>query len=103
MHPAPANPQGPNSRGRDEVVPEKARHVLERLAAHRRAIEARLAADPAFRSLCEDHGEALEALRHWEASAGRHRAARILEFRCLVAELEREIEAALGIVRPDHG
>ncbi|MEZ5861693.1 MAG: hypothetical protein R3D28_22380 [Geminicoccaceae bacterium] len=78
-------------------MPDEAQHVLERLTMHLATLELRLAADPEFRGLCADYGDALEALGRWEASTDRRRAARIEEFRCLVAELEQEILAALDV------
>jgi len=76
---------------------EKTHHVLDQLPQHGYALRERMIVDREFRSLCEDYGDALEALRRWEASADRHRAARIEEFRGLLAELEIEILAELGV------
>ncbi len=78
-------------------MPDKAKHVLEQLMLPLAVLELRMAADPDFRCLCADHREALEALGHWEAASDRHRAARIEEFACLVAELEQEIMAQLNV------
>ena len=72
-------------------MPDEAQRVMAQLAMHLAALELRLAADPEFRRLCTDHHEALEALDRWEASTDPRRAARIDEFRRLVAELEQEI------------
>jgi hypothetical protein len=76
---------------------EKAHHVLDQLPQHRPALRERMLVDREFRSLCEDYGDALEALRRWEVSADRHRAARVEEFRRLLGELEMEILAELGM------
>ncbi|MGZ9020617.1 MAG: hypothetical protein ACXW3S_11795, partial [Rhodoplanes sp.] len=63
---------------------DKAHHVLDQLPEHRQPIRARMLSDPEFRSLCEDYGDAFEALRRWEGSADSHRTARIEEFRRLL-------------------
>lgn len=76
---------------------EKTRHVLDRLPEHRNALRGRMMVDPEFRSLCEDYGEAIEALRRWEVSSDRSRAARVAEYQRLVAELESEIRGELGV------
>ena len=78
-------------------MPERTHHVLEALPQHRRALCERMLVDGEFRSLCEDYGDAFEALRRWEASADVHRAARIEEFGRLLAELESEILTDLGV------
>lgn len=78
---------------------DRAHHVLDHLPEHGSAIRKRIRADPEFRSLCEDYGEAFEALRRWEDSAVSHRAERIAEFRRLVGDLEAEILAELGAWR----
>ena len=75
----------------------RSRHVLERLPAHRSALIERMSEDRDFSALCEDYGVALDALRHWEASSGPHRQARVEEFRHLLAELEKEILVELGV------
>lgn len=71
--------------------------MLDQLPQHRHALRERMLVDREFRSLCEDYGDAREALRHWEVSADRNRAARVEEFRRLMAELESEILAELGV------
>lgn len=76
---------------------EKTRHVLERLPDHRHALRQRMMVDREFRSLCEDYGDAFEALRRWEVSDDRHRRERIEEFGRLLLELESEIRGELGI------
>lgn len=76
---------------------ENGRHVLDQLPQHAAAIRERMIVDREFRSLCEDYGDAFEALRRWEVSADCHRAARVEEFARLVAELESEILAELGV------
>lgn len=75
---------------------DKAHYVLDQLPEHRHPIRERMRIDQEFRSLCEDYGEAFEALRRWEGSDDSHRSARIEEFRRLLGELEAEILAELG-------
>jgi uncharacterized protein YPO0396 len=81
----------------EECMPDKSRHVLDQLPQHAAAMRERMIVDREFRSLCEDYGEALEALRGWEASDDRHRQERVEEFRSLLAELELEIARELGV------
>ena len=75
---------------------EKTQHVLDELPQHRHALRERMLVDREFRSLCEDYGDAFEALRRWEVSTDGRGAARVEEFARLVAELESEIVAELG-------
>lgn len=70
--------------------------VIERFPDHWAAITALLRADADFRSLCEDYGQAVEALRRWQASPGHETSVDVREFLNLVAELEQEILSALG-------
>jgi hypothetical protein len=77
-------------------VTDKAHHVLDQLPEHRHPIRERMLVDPEFCSLCEDYGDAFEALRHWECSVDTRRTARVEEFRRLLGELKTEILAELG-------
>lgn len=81
----------------EECMPDKSRHVLDQLPQHAAAMRERMIVDREFRSLCEDYGETIEALRRWEASDDRHRQERVEEFRTLLAELELEIARELGV------
>ena len=47
-----------------------------------------------FRALCEDYGEALRAMRHWQAAGSEPKAE---EFRSLAAEIETEIVRMLDL------
>jgi hypothetical protein len=78
-------------------MPQKTHHVLDRLPQHALPIRERMLVDPEFRSICEDHAEAFEALRRWESSDDRHRQSRVEEYRALLADLEREILQELGV------
>jgi hypothetical protein len=78
------------------VVADKAHHVLDQLPEYRHRIRECMRVDQEFQSLCEDYGDAFEALRRWEGSADSHRPARIEEFRRLLGELEAEILLELG-------
>jgi hypothetical protein len=76
-------------------------HVIQRFPDRWRAVAALGRASEDFRALCEDYGEAVEALRRWQASTADPNApARIEEFGQLVAELEDEILAALAAAEP---
>jgi hypothetical protein len=75
---------------------EKMHHVLDQLPEHRHLLRERMLVDPEFRSLCEDYGDAFEALLRWEVSTDSHRPARIEEFRRLLSELEAEILVELA-------
>ena len=52
--------------------------------------------DPSFRELCADYEAAAAALEHWQSPPQRCEA-KAGEYQDLLAELEAEIEAALGI------
>jgi hypothetical protein len=76
-------------------------HVFQRFPDRWRAIAALGRGSEDFRWLCEDYGEAVEALRRWQAATADPRApARIEEFGQLVVELEDEILAALAAAEP---
>ena len=72
-------------------------HVVQRFPEQWQDITALSRASEDFRALCDDYGEAVEALRRWQAATDDPNApARIEEFAQLVAELEDEILAELG-------
>lgn len=75
--------------------------AVRRFPERRRAIEALAASDEDFRSLCADLADAEAALAGWQASTAAVREARCAEYRGLVEDLAREIEAALEAGRPD--
>lgn len=77
------------------MVTDKTHHVLDQMPEQRHLICERMRADAEFRLLCEDFGEAFEALRHWEDFTASHRAERIAKFRQLLSELKAEILAEL--------
>jgi hypothetical protein len=52
------------------------------------------AADATFGAICDDSGEALRVLRHWEA-AGQAAPERVAEYRHILEELEAEALAIL--------
>jgi hypothetical protein len=79
------------------VVIEKTRHVLDRLPQHRQALRERMLIDRDFRELCEDHGDAFEALRRWEVASDPRRQERVEEFARLLIEMEGEILVELGV------
>ncbi len=54
--------------------------VMRRLHAH----------DQAFRAICEDYYEAMQALRHWQ-SAGTSSGDRVEQYREMLNDLESEV------------
>jgi hypothetical protein len=70
---------------------EKSRSIVERFPDLAYAIKQYSSDNRFFRGLCEDYGEAVEALRYWGASNGPQASRRAEEYRALVAELEREV------------
>lgn len=71
-------------------------HVLERFPERRSAIAGLLERNAEFGSLCEDYGEAVEALRRWQASPDDNASLEVRHFGLLVTELEEEILSALA-------
>ena len=68
--------------------------IVTRFPLRELEIRRRCARDPNFAEICEDYGEALQALRHWEG-AGPAGATRAEEYRQMLEELEAEILAIL--------
>lgn len=58
-------------------------HVLERFPERRSDIASLLERNAEFGSLCEDYGEAVEALRRWQASPGDHASLEVRHFELL--------------------
>jgi hypothetical protein len=71
------------------------RAAIRRLPKHRKAIEELVLGSENFRSLCTDLADAERVLRHWEASSAPAMAARCVEYRHLIDELEAEIRQSL--------
>ena len=65
--------------------------------SHEWQIHQRAAHDPDFRSLCEEHEEALRAVEHFRASDAPH--PRITEYADLVEELRKDILQELETIR----
>ena len=75
--------------------------ALRRFAGRGLRLEQEILKNPDFRSLCEDYGEAVDALAHWSKSVHPQSAQRVAEYERLVGELEQEIETYLGgVPRP---
>ena len=70
--------------------------VVARFPQHELAVRRLHARDPTFRSICEDYGEALRALRFWEAAEEPVSQSRVRQYRELVGELEDEIAKFLA-------
>jgi hypothetical protein len=73
--------------------------AVQRFPAQQRAIETLAASDESFQSLCVDLADAEAALAGWQASTAAVREARCAEYRGLVEDLAREVEAALAAKR----
>ena len=67
------------------------KYILDRLADMRERANLAYMHDPRFRGLCDDYGEAIEALERWKNSSGPATAERASEYRVLIAGLEDEI------------
>ncbi len=80
---------------------EGVRAAVRRFPERRRAIETLAGRDEDFRSLCVDLADAETALVGWQASTAAVREARCAEYRDLVEDLAREVEAALEARRHD--
>ena len=70
---------------------DKLLHIREQFPEKIAAIDLLLAEDPEFFSLCEDHDDCVDALRHWAASKEPEGATRVSEYRVLIEELRDEI------------
>ncbi len=75
--------------------------AIRRFPERQRAIETLASRDEDFRSLCVDLADAEAALVGWQASTAAVHEARCAEYRDLVEDLAREIEAALEVGRHD--
>ena len=75
--------------------------AIRRFPERQRAIEALAASDESFQSICVDLADAEAALAGWQASTATVREARCAEYRDLVEDLAREVEAALEAGRHD--
>jgi len=71
-------------------------HALNRFHSLRVRIEEAVLRDTRFRSLCEDYGEAVEALKFWSQSSDARAEKLIAEYKQLLVDLEREILSDLG-------
>lgn len=70
---------------------EKARYVVERFPDLADAVKQYSSDNRFFRGLCEDYGEAVEALRQSEKSGSPIACERAEACRALIRDLEREI------------
>ena len=76
-------------------MPQGITHVVHRFGKLKIQIEEAILRDPRFRSLCEDYGEAVNALNFWLQSPDARAATMIIDYKQLLVELEREILAEL--------
>ena len=78
--------------------------LISQLPESAERIRRRFWRDPEFRTVCEDHRDAQEALRRLEAAAAAPTAPEIEEYRTLVRELLAEAIERLGAGGGDgHG
>lgn len=80
-----------------QIVANKTHHVLDKMPEYRQRIHERMRVNHEFRLLCEDFGEACEALQHWKGSTDALQAKRVEEFQGLVDDLAAEILVVLGV------
>jgi len=79
-------------------MPGRLRVVIDRFKNHDSRIEREMLKNPEFRSLCEDYGDAVEAVRNWSRSRDPSAANKTVEYRGLVLALEQEIRDHLNLV-----
>ena len=70
---------------------DRARHVVERFPDLAHAIKQHSSDNRFFRGLCEDYGEAVEALRHCETTDNPRATEHANACRALILDLEHEI------------
>ncbi len=75
------------------------KYVLNRLVDMRTQAERAYLRDAGFRGLCDDYGEAIEALERWKSLPIPDAAERATEYSDLVAGLEEEIIVAIRNLR----
>jgi hypothetical protein len=75
--------------------------LVRRFPDHACSIRRLGAADATFRAICDDYGDALRALAHWQA-ADQSAQQRAEEYRRMVKELEDEALAALKAYESDQ-
>jgi hypothetical protein len=71
-------------------------HIQKRFPDKKHAIEALMAEDAEFQTLCEDYDACVNALRYWAESSVPEADTRGDEYRTLIKELEEEIIQALA-------
>jgi hypothetical protein len=91
----------PKQPARSKRMPARLTAALRRFASRSAQLEREILKNPDFRSLCEDYGEAVDALDHWSKSAHPLSGQRVAEYQHLALELEQEIESYLDGVPSD--
>ena len=76
-------------------MPGRLAAVLKRFASRGVQIQREILRDPEFRAVCEDYGDAVEALDRWSNSSDSAASTRKSEYFSLVQELELEISDRL--------
>ena len=82
---------------------ERARYVVERFPDLASAIKQYSSDNRFFRGLCEDYGEAVEALRQCETLNSPMASERADACRALIMDLEREVLLELHRWNDDYG
>ena len=75
-------------------------YIREKFSNKINAIKLIMAEDPEFVSLCEDHDDSVNALRHWVASKEPEAGIMASEYRVLIEELREEIIQFLNARKP---
>lgn len=73
-------------------MPRNLEAALRRFAGRAVHLEQEILRNPEFRSLCEDYGDAVEAVERWSQSSDAASIQRAAEYRNLVDDLEKEID-----------
>jgi hypothetical protein len=76
--------------------------LARRFPQHASTIRRLRARDPTFRSICDDYDDAWRALEHWQAAA-QTAAARVVEYRQSLKELEAEALAIVEAFESNEG
>ena len=82
------------------AVNDMAHYIRERFPDKQHTIDLRMAEDPEFFDLCEDHDACVKALRYWANSEEPEAETRVKEYRALVRELRQEIIQVLATQKP---
>ena len=74
---------------------DKLHHILQRFPKNSESIRLLIAENPEFHALCKDYDDCVHACQFWGQSTASEAETRVKEYRTLVEELEKEIDAVL--------